>query len=619
MTPKSTPKKANKGTFLRLIKLVFSINGFKLLIVLGLMILATISNITAMSQLQKLIIIATELKQTSTPWTFSAVQGPIFKMIIFYSFNVIGNYAFLRIMINVGQDTLLHIRTTLFEHMLKLPLNYFDTNKHGDLMSRYTNDVDATRQMVSQSLPQLTVSIIMIIGYFIAMVLTNWILSIITLAISVTLIFITRMIAYRSKKYFAAQQKEVGALNGYVEEMISGQKVVKVFRHEKAALEDFEKLNQKVYEANYISARRTGMLLPITINAGFLSFAVAAIAGSILIKNGLLAVPALIVYLLYTRNFTGPINQMGQQLNFVQLALAGASRVFEIFDLPPEVDEGKVRLVNVKVKEENELEVVQDNSNMWAWRDGEKLIPLHGDVRFKDVDFGYNGDKLVLKNISLFAKPGQKIAFVGATGAGKTTISNLINRFYDIHKGEILIDGINVKNIAKSSLRNSLGVVLQDTHLFSISVADNIRYGKLDATEEEIIEAAKLAYAHEFITKLPQGYATVLSDDGANLSEGQRQLIAIARAAISNPPVLILDEATSSIDTYTERIIQKGMDNLMKNRTVFVIAHRLSTIKNAKAIILLEQGEIKERGNHADLIDLRGTYYQLYTGAFELE
>ena len=614
----SNKSKSKKGTFMRLLSIVFRENKFKLILVILFMIIATFSNVGAMSTIQNVLDKALEMLETGST-DFTAITTLILIMVGLYSANIIFGYCHLRIMTSVGQDSLLYIRENLFTHMMGLPLKYFDTNKHGDIMSRYTNDVDATRQMISQSLPQLTTSILLMIGYLTAMFLTSWILSIFTLIFSALLILITRIISKRTRKYFIAQQKNVGALNGYIEEMIEGQKVIKVFKHENEAIADFSKLNRQVTDAARISSARSGMLIPITVNMGYLSFAIAAVLGGLLVFNNMLTVPALVAYLLFTRQFTGPVNQMGQQLNSVQMALAGASRIFDVMDLEKEIDQGHVTLVHTTYDENNQLIETKDKTNQWAWKDNDKLTPLTGDVIFQHVNFGYDDSRLILKDISLFAKPGQKIAFVGSTGAGKTTITNLINRFYEIESGTITFDGINIKDIKKDSLRKSLGIVLQDTHLFQTTVRENIRYGKLDATDNEVIEAAKLANAHEFILKLPRGYDTIITDDGANLSQGQRQLLSIARAAISNPPVLILDEATSSIDTYTERLIQEGMDKLMEGRTVFVIAHRLSTIKNSKAIIILEEGKIIERGNHEYLIDLKGVYYRLFTGDFELE
>jgi len=615
---KKNKQVAKKGTFRRLVGLVFKRNKAKIITVLFLMLVATFANIGAMSRVQNILDTSAEMVETGST-DFGPIVKIVLTMIALYLTNITFTYTHLRIMTTVGQDSLLHIRNDLFTHMLDLPLSYFDSNKHGDIMSRYTNDVDATRQLISQSLPQVILSLFLMLGYLTAMFFTSWILSIFTVVFSSLLILITRIISMRSKKYFLLQQKNVGAITGYIEEMVEGQKVVKVFNHEEESIKGFTELNENVAESARISMQRSGMLIPITVNMGYLSFAIAAILGSILVLNDLMNVSELVIYLVFTRQFTGPVNQMGQQLNFIQMALAGASRIFEVLDLEKEVDNGHVTLVNAKYNENNELVETKEQTRIWAWKDHDKLILVNGDVVLSNVDFGYTNDKLVLKNISVYAKQGQKIAFVGSTGAGKTTITNLINRFYEINNGTITFDGINIKDIKKSSLRSALGIVLQDTHLFTTTVKENIRYGRLDATDNEVIEAAKLANAHEFIMTLPKGYDTVITADGGNLSQGQRQLISIARAAISNPPVLILDEATSSIDTYTERLIQDGMDKLMEGRTVFVIAHRLSTIKNSKAIIILEQGEVIERGSHDQLIAEKGTYYQLYTGAFELE
>jgi ATP-binding cassette subfamily B protein len=607
-----------KGTFSRLLGMVFKRHKFKIVLVIIFMLISTFSNAGAMASIQNVLDEAIKMVETGST-DFSGVAKLIMTMIILYGITIVFRYSHLRIMTDVGQDSLLHIRESLFTHMMGLPIQYFDTNKHGDVMSRYTNDVDATRQMISQSLPQLLTSVLMMISYMIAMILTSWLLSIFTILFSSLLILITRLISRGTRKYFIAQQANIGQLNGYIEEMIEGQKVVKVFRHEKEAIKGFSELNRKVADTARISMSRSGMLIPLTVNMGYLSFSIAAILGGILVLNGHMTVPALVTYLLFTRLFTGPTNQMGQQLNFVQMALAGASRIFAVLDMEKEVDNGDVTLVNVEYDEDGKLVETTKKTNIWAWKDKDKLIKLEGEVILTNVDFGYSSDRLILKDVSLYAKPGQKIALVGSTGAGKTTITNLINRFYEINRGSITFDGIELKRIKKDSLRRSLGIVLQDTHLFNTTVRENIRYGKLDATDEEVIAAAKLANAHEFILKLPKGYDTIITDDGDNLSQGQRQLLSIARAAISNPPVLILDEATSSIDTYTEKLIQDGMDKLMEGRTVFVIAHRLSTIKNSDAIIILEDGRIIERGDHDELIEQKGVYYQLFTGVFELE
>ncbi|WIF88910.2 ABC transporter ATP-binding protein [Acholeplasma laidlawii] len=617
MTKHETKKLKKSTTFVRLMKLVFVRNKLPLILVLIFMVVSTIANVSGLNTLQNVMDEALRMYEVGST-DFSGIIKLLGMMVLFYVINISFTFAHLRLMVHVSQNSLVHLRTSLFDHMMDLPLKYFDSNKHGDIMSRFTNDVDATRQMVSQSLPQLTVSFMLMTGYFIAMLAISWVLGLFTLVFAIILIGITRIISKRTRKYFNAQQKNTGLLNGYIEEMIEGQKVVKVFRHEQEAIEGFGILNEKVKDSARISMTRSGMLIPISINLGFLGFALTAIFGGMLVLNGYLSVSGLVLYLIFTRQFMGPVNQMSQQLNFVQMALAGASRVFEVMDLEKEIDDGYVTLTYAKY-EHKELVESDEPTDIWAWNNKGKLTRLKGDVRLDHVDFGYSSDKLVLKDISVFAKPGQKIAFVGSTGAGKTTITNLINRFYEINNGTITFDGIDIKDIKKSSLRRSLGIVLQDTHLFQTTVRENIRYGKLDATDEDVVVAAKLANAHEFILKLPNGYDTIITDDGANLSQGQRQLLSIARAAISNPPVLILDEATSSIDTYTEKLIQDGMDRLMTGRTVLVIAHRLSTIKNSKAIILLEGGNIIERGSHNELIDLKGTYYELFTGSFELE
>lgn len=538
---------------------------------------------------------------------------------------IFAGYLYNRLMINITQGTLKTIRDQLYEHMEKLPIKYFDNNTHGNLMSRYTNDTEALRQTLSQSIPSLISSAITVVGVFILMLVYSWILTLLVVGMLIIMLLVVKFFGGRSSRFFVSQQQAIGKLNGYAEEMLHGQKVVKVFSYEERAKQRFDEVNHNLYVNANKANSYANMLMPIMVNLGYLSYALVAVVGGFLIaKTPLLSIGTLSSFLLLTRSFTMPINQMSNQINFIAMSIAGAERIFDVLDEPVEEDQGSVVLVKAKLDQKGQLVEVADNDpqGIWHWKkpnaDKPEYIELKGDVRFFDVDFSYDGKKPVLKNVNLYAKPGQKIAFVGSTGAGKTTITNLINRFYDIQKGKITYDGIDIKDIKKSSLRRSLGVVLQDTHLFTGTVKDNIRYGKLDATDDEIQKAAKLANADFFINHLPEGFDTVLTADGANLSQGQRQLLSIARAAVADPPVLILDEATSSIDTRTEKIIQQGMDKLMEGRTVFVIAHRLSTIRNAQAIIVLEQGEIIERGDHEELIDQQGRYYQLYTGALEL-
>ena len=532
------------------------------------------------------------------------------------------------LMVSVAQGTQKTIRDEMFTKMQRLPLRYFDSNTAGNIMSRYTSDIDTLRQMVSQSIPQAFSSIITIIVVFIAMLRASWILTIVTLFTVAGIMFVTISVVGKAGKFFIGQQKSLGAVNGYVEEMISGQKVIKVFTHEQAAKDEFDQLNEQLCQNAYTAGRLTNMMGPINNNLGYVQYSILAIIGGILVVSSegqLLELGDLMTFMLLSRSFNMPINQISNQINSIVMALAGAERVFELMDVEPEVDEGYVTLVNANIDENGNITEAEHRTGHWAWRhphqaDGTvTYTELKGDIVMDMVDFGYVPEKQVLYDVTLYAHPGQKIAFVGATGAGKTTITNLINRFYDIADGKIRYDGININKIKKADLRRSLGIVLQDTNLFTGTVMDNIRYGKLDATDEECIQAAKLANAHGFITRLPKGYDTELTNNGAQLSQGQRQLIAIARAAVADPPVMILDEATSSIDTRTEKLVQDGMDALMKGRTVFVIAHRLSTIMNSDCIMVLDHGRIIERGTHEDLIALKGTYYQLYTGVFELE
>ncbi|MFR8152405.1 MAG: ABC transporter ATP-binding protein [Romboutsia timonensis] len=557
---------------------------------------------------------------------FRPLGMAIMKLALFFIAGALMTYTYNRIMVNVSQGTMKKIRIDVFTHMESLPIKYFDTHAHGDIMSIYTNDIDTLRQMISQSIPQLVNSAATIVSVLISMIILNIPLTILTLIMVAIMVFTTGKVAGKAGSYFMKQQKSIGELNGFIEEMMEGQKVVKVFCHEEESIKDFNKLNEQLFDSANNANAFANILMPINVNLGNLSYVACAILGSILAISGVtsLTLGALASFLQLNKSFSHPISQVSQQLNSIIMALAGAERVFSLLDEKPEVDNGYVTLVNAIEDEEGNVKECEEHTGTWAWKhphsDGTvTLTKLLGDVTFNDVDFGYNEEKTILHNIKLYAEPGQKVAFVGSTGAGKTTITNLINRFYDIQDGKIKYDGININKIKKADLRRSLGIVLQDTHLFTGTVADNIRYGNLNATDEEVAKAAKLANADGFIERLPQGYDTVLTGDGSNLSQGQRQLLAIARAAIADPPVLILDEATSSIDTRTEHLVQGGMDSLMYGRTTFVIAHRLSTVRNSDAIMVLEQGRIIERGSHESLIAKAGKYYQRYTGAVELE
>lgn len=616
------PKVENPGKILgRILSMMLKKYWLQCIIVLLCIIFAAYANVRGIVFMQSLIDdYILPMTQSADP-DFSPLADALLKIAGIYVIGILCNLAYQKIMVYVSQGTLRNIRKDIFNKMESLPIKYFDTHAHGDIMSVYTNDVDTLRQLISQSLPQVTNSAVSIVSTFLSMVILDIPLTVLTVLMVFIMLYVTRVVGSRSRKYFTKQQQDLGVVNGYIEEMISGQKVVKVFCHEEEAIKDFKKINDQLRDSAYHANKFANILMPINANIGNISYVLCAVIGALLALSGLTGITlgTLIAFLTLNRSFNNPVVQVSQQINNVVMALAGAERIFKLLDEEPEVDDGWDTLVNVKEGSDGSLVECKERTGIWAWKKPREngrfeYTKLEGGVIFDDVDFGYDDKKIVLHNIKLYAEPGQKIAFVGSTGAGKTTITNLINRFYDIQDGKIRYDGVNINHIKKADLRRSLGIVLQDTHLFTGTVLENIRYGKLDATDAECKEAARLANAHSFIIRLPDGYNTMITGDGANLSQGQRQLLAIARAAVADPPVLILDEATSSIDTRTEGLVQRGMDRLMKGRTTFVIAHRLSTVKNSDCIMVLEQGRIIERGSHDDLIAKKGRYYQLYTG-----
>ena len=616
-----------KKTFFRLLSYLKKHMAVMIIVMLCILMgsYATVTGSTALGKLVDQFILPM-VAEGSTD--FAPLSAFLMKILCIFILGILANFFQSYLMVGVTQGIQKTVRDEMFAKMQKLPIRYFDSNTAGNIMSRYTSDIDTLRQMISQSIPQAFSSVVTLIVVFITMVKTSWILTIVTMFTVLGVVFVTKTLAGKAGKFFIGQQQSLGAVNGYIEEMITGQKVVKVFNHEDVCKEEFNKLNTTLCENAFSAGKFANMMGPINNNLGYVQYSILAIVGGLIVvwSNGtMLQLGSLMTFMILSRNFNQPINQISQQMNSIVMALAGAERVFDLMDQEPEVDDGYVKLVNAHIAEDGTITECAERTGHWAWKhyhkadDTTTYTELKGDITMSEVDFGYVPEKTVLHDITLYAKPGQKIAFVGATGAGKTTITNLINRFYDIADGKIRYDGININKIAKDDLRRSLGVVLQETNLFTGTVMENIRYGNLAATDEECIKAAKLANAHDFITRLPKGYDTELTGNGASLSQGQRQLIAIARAAVADPPVMILDEATSSIDTRTEKLVQDGMDALMHGRTVFVIAHRLSTIMNSDCIMVLDHGRIIERGSHEELIEKKGTYYQLYTGVFELE